>query len=562
MTFPFDAVVGLDDAKLALKLTALDPRIGGVLLRGQKGSAKTTLARGFAAYLGDAPFVELPLGATEDRVVGSIDVHAALVDGEARFQPGLLAAVDGGVLYVDEINLLPDHVVDILLDVAVSGENLVERDGISHRHPARFVLVGSMNPEEGELCPQLLDRFGLCVNMEAPRSVEDRVESVRRRLVFDRDRELADLAQPEVLPRSGIKATIDDDLMTAASRLALSVGAEGLRADLVLCRSAAAHATMQGRQRADVDDLRRVAPLVLAHRSRRGPFDPPVIPPEALQEAIDTTLDSDDEASDDDYAEDGGEAPDQGLTMGTPRRPPVAPADAASSSRGRTVGHREAGSGDAVAVMPTVRALAARRTTDRNASLDRDDLRTNLRVKERGRTIVFCVDLSGSMGAPERAAGASGTVLGLLGNAYENRHRVALVGFRDTGAEVILAPTSSVEIARNRLGGLTTGGETPLAAGIETALTVAESAANSESDGLIVLLTDGRATGSPNALDRAIDRAALVRRRRIPALVLDCEMGTNRLDLAARIAEAMDAPCIRVTDLDSVGLSELIRTAL
>src|SRR5205814_4813099 len=164
--FPFSAVVGHDDAKLALVLTAVDPKVGGVLLRGQKGAAKTTLARGLAALLpGDAPFAELPLGATEDRVVGTLDLAAALSGGERRFEPGLLAAANGGVLYVDEINLLADHLVDVLLDVAVSGVNRVEREGMSHTHPARFVLVASMNPEEGELRPQLLDRFGLAVDI-------------------------------------------------------------------------------------------------------------------------------------------------------------------------------------------------------------------------------------------------------------------------------------------------------------------------------------------------------------------------------------------------------------
>src|SRR5690606_36576517 len=173
--FPFDAVVGQDDAKLALRLAAADPLIGGVLLRGEKGSAKTTLARGLSALLGDTPFVDLPLGASEDRVVGTLDTRAALTGGEIRFEPGLLADADGGVLYVDEINLLPDHLVDVLLDVAVSGTNVVERDGVSHRHSARFVLVGSMNPEEGELRPELLDRFGFCIEVVAPTAVADRV---------------------------------------------------------------------------------------------------------------------------------------------------------------------------------------------------------------------------------------------------------------------------------------------------------------------------------------------------------------------------------------------------
>src|SRR5437763_11110435 len=184
-TFPFSAVVGQDDAKLALLLNAVDPAIGGVLLRGQKGSAKSTLARGIAALLpGRAPFIELPVGATEDRLVGTLDIEGALGEGKRRFQPGLLYAAHGGVLYVDEVNLLPDHPGDGRLDVAASGVNRVEREGISESHPSRFVLVGSMNPEEGELRPQLLDRFGLAVDMVASVDAEERAEAVRRRLAF------------------------------------------------------------------------------------------------------------------------------------------------------------------------------------------------------------------------------------------------------------------------------------------------------------------------------------------------------------------------------------------
>ena len=186
--FSLSALVGADDLRLALVLAAVDPRIGGVLLRGDKGSGKTTAARGLAALLpGDAPFVELPLGATEDRVVGSLDVRAALGTGEYAFRPGLLQAADGGVLYVDEVNLLADHLVDLLLDAAATGVVRVERDAVSETRPARFVLVGSMNPEEGELRPQLLDRFGLSVAVGAPADPADRAEAVRRRLEFDRD---------------------------------------------------------------------------------------------------------------------------------------------------------------------------------------------------------------------------------------------------------------------------------------------------------------------------------------------------------------------------------------
>jgi magnesium chelatase subunit D len=427
--FPFDAVVGQDDAKLALRIAGVDRHVGGVLLRGQKGSAKTTLARGFAALLGDAPFVELPLGATEDRVVGSLDTRAALVGGELRFHPGLLAAAHGGVLYVDEINLLADHLVDVLLDVAVSGENVVERDGVSHRHPCRFVLVGSMNPEEGELRPQLLDRFGLCVEVRAPTTVEDRVESVRRRLEFDQTGQVPVAVVSNLAALPGAGAALTDDVLETASRLALQVGAEGLRADLVLSRAASAYASLEGRDKTEVEDLRRVAPLVLAHRSRRGPFDPPVLPPDELERALSTTIDND--TDDNDVAADTADAlPERPLTAGTPRRPPTPAPTTGSSSRGRAVGDAPAGPGDGISVLPTARAIASRRASDPDAPLTTDDLRSTVRTSSRTRTVVVCVDLSGSMGAPERAKAASGTVLGLLGDAYQRRDRVALVGFR------------------------------------------------------------------------------------------------------------------------------------
>ncbi|HET9608851.1 MAG TPA: ATP-binding protein, partial [Acidimicrobiales bacterium] len=288
--FPFSAVVGQAEARLALILAAVDPGIGGVLLRGDKGSAKSTLARGLAGLLpGGAPFVELPLGATEDRVLGTLDIKAALTDGETVFRPGLLAAAHGGVLYVDEVNLLPDHLVDVLLDVAASGVNQVERDGVSHSHPARFVLVGSMNPEEGELRPQLLDRFGLSVQITSPTDPLERAEVVRRRLTHDAGGHVG-ASEGDILLRARLAASMPADLpdtvVDFACRLAVSVGAEGLRADLVLCRAAAAYAGWEGRSVATAADVERVASVALGHRRRRRPFDPPTLSDSELERAL------------------------------------------------------------------------------------------------------------------------------------------------------------------------------------------------------------------------------------------------------------------------------------
>jgi len=562
-TFPFDAVVGHDDAKLALRLAAADPLIGGVLLRGHKGSAKTTLARGLAALLDGAPFVELPLGATEDRVVGSLDTRAALSGGEIEFHPGLLAAADGGVLYVDEINLLADHLVDVLLDVAVSGRNIVERDGVSHQHHARFVLVGSMNPEEGELRPQLLDRFGLCVTVETTTDLAARAEAVRRRLAFDSGQavDAPDATASQSKVTSG-DAVIDERVIDAANRLAVAVGAEGLRADLTLCRAAAALASIDERGEATIEDVARVAPLVLVHRSRRGPFDPPVLPPETIERALRDALD---DAGADESDRDRGDDPDGGrsdpgagtnrrLPIGEARRPvPQSRSRAVPSERGRAVGDVPAGPSDAIAIVPTARRIAE------SGAAGADVTRAAVRVAVPRRTVVLCVDLSGSMGATERATAASGTVLGLLATAYERRERVALVTFSGEGAELVLSPTSSIEVARHRLDGLHTGGETPLAAGLRSALEVARRVITSDDEALIAVLTDGRATGSPDALDQAFEAAAAIDAAGVSAIVLDCESGPTRLGLAGQLAEAMRARHVHVDELGTDRIVERLQ---
>ncbi|MDQ2826759.1 MAG: ATP-binding protein, partial [Actinomycetota bacterium] len=324
--FPFTAVVGQDEAKLALLLAAADPAIGGVLLRGQKGSAKTTLARGLAALLpGDAPFVELPVGTTEDRLIGSIDLAAALTGGEVRFSPGLLARAHGGVLYVDEVNLLPDHLVDVLLDVATSGINRVEREGISHVHPSRFVLIGSMNPEEGDLRPQLLDRFGLAADVTAPADPAERAEAVRRRMDFDADPSgfSSRWTTQEGIERDRLagprRALLTDDLLHTVSALCASVGAEGLRADLVICRAASALAGLEGRAETTVDDVRRVASLALAHRRRQHPFDDPGMGQDEIDQALQDAEDARDH--DEGEGEDDNGTGGEGDRVAAPNQP-------------------------------------------------------------------------------------------------------------------------------------------------------------------------------------------------------------------------------------------------
>ena len=281
--FPLSAVVGADDLKLALYLTAIDPKIGGVLIEGPRGMAKSTLARGLADLLASGQFVTLPLGATEERLVGTLDLDAALSEGRAQFSPGVLAKADGGVLYVDEVNLLPDHLVDLLLDVAASGTNLIERDGISHRHSAKFVLIGTMNPEEGELRPQLLDRFGLNVALGGHTAPEQRGQIIRRRLDFDSDpqgfcaewehRQQTLRERCEQARRALASIPLDDAALAQITERCFAAGVDGLRADLVWLRAARAHAAWRGAGAIAGEDIDAVADFALRHR-RREPSPP------------------------------------------------------------------------------------------------------------------------------------------------------------------------------------------------------------------------------------------------------------------------------------------------
>ncbi len=646
--FPFSAVVGQEEAKLALILNAIDPAIGGVLLRGEKGSAKSTLARGLAGLLpGNAPFVELPLGATEDRVVGSFDLAAAMSAGEHRFRPGLLAEAHGGVLYIDEVNLLPDHLVDVLLDVAASGLNRVEREGISREHESRFVLVGSMNPEEGELRPQLLDRFGLCVDVEAARMPSKRAETVRRRLSFDADPDsfvsrfqaseaaLAARLARAVGASEKVAAMLPDGLVEAVGRLCVEMGAEGMRADMVICRSAAALARWEERSVTAWNDVERVAAMALSHRSRRSPLDAHGQDREALEEALrrvkegsTTSINGHDRggqpkegavgkcrgAEEELFGSRGpdgavGSDPGQGTGFGPgegepgdhrgdgSRRsedeplPPMrvglgesvakgrvgirvaregasgrARTRLVESSQGRSIGSRAfSGEGGSIALAATVSSVAQRTAARAHTSgkaeagqspllIEPVDLREHVRVSRQSRLVVFALDASGSMGVEERISATRSALAGLLLDAYRSRDRVAVVAFRGDSAELVVAPTGSVEVAGHRMEAIATGGATPLAEGIRRAMAVSEKAAANGLTPLLVLVSDGRATYSDHGdpWDEALQAARAVAERGLEALVVDAERGPVRLGLARRIASEMGAPLICLDELGSI----------
>jgi magnesium chelatase subunit D len=648
VTYPFGAVVGMADMRLALLLNAVSPAVGGVLVRGEKGTAKSTTVRALAAVLPpvdvvagcrfacdpaapdpecpDGPhsvddrgvtrparLVELPVGASEDRVVGSLDLERALAHGVRAFEPGLLASAHRGILYVDEVNLLADHLVDVLLDAAAMGRNHVERDAVSVSHPARFVLIGSMNPEEGELRPQLLDRFGLTVDVSASRDPAVRVEVVRRRLDADADpagfaqrwaRAEAELTEQiaaarELLPN----VVLSDAALRQIAEVCAAFDVDGMRADIVTARTAAAHAAWHGRISVTEDDVRAAALLALPHRRRRNPFDQPGLDADALDEALERARDMEPEPPEPDP---GGGAPtdepqDSGPPEGSesqesrgnqantdsagPQNGTASPTSTAATGKaGRamvlrgtggspaTPGRRAAartGRGRTVRALPpgsdtgpihlraTVAAAAPHqlsrgRTTGPLALAGQDLRRADLRGKE-GNLVLFVVDASASMAARARMGEVKAAILSLLLDAYQRRDKVGLITFRDQGAELVLPPTGSVSTAAHRLETLATGGRTPLAAGVAKAAQVVrtELLRDPLRRPLIVLITDGRAD------TRAAARAGAGLHHH-DMVVLDCERGVVRLGLAQRLAYDLHAQYLPLAEVTSEPLTALV----
>ncbi|BBZ74461.1 VWA domain-containing protein [Mycobacterium paraseoulense] len=625
--YPFSAIVGHDQLRLALLLCAVRPEIGGALIRGEKGTAKSTAVRGLAALLSAANgsegtgLVEMPLGATEDRVIGSLDLQRVLRDGEHAFSPGLLARAHGGVLYVDEVNLLHDHLVDVLLDAAAMGRVHIERDGISHSHEARFVLIGTMNPEEGELRPQLLDRFGLTVDVHASRDVDVRVEVVRQRMAYEADPDAfaeryadaeAELARRIADARAlvGDVALPDNELRRIAAVCA-AFDVDGMRADLVVARTAAAHAAWRGATSVGEQDVRVAAELALPHRRRRDPFDDPGIDPEQLDEALAQAGDGDGDPDHEPEPEPpgggqsaDGQAPQSGSSSSSRPQPPNAMGDdpprprsspkpsappsktfrakaltvpgvgaGAPGRRSRArnatgsviaaAGGDDSGSGAHGLHLFATLLSAAERAVAGPLRPGPDDVRRAIREGREGNLVIFVVDASGSMAARDRMAAVSGATLSLLRDAYQRRDKVAVITFRQHEARLLLPPTSSAHIAGRRLAGFDTGGKTPLAEGLlaARALIVRERARDRARRPLLVVLTDGRATAGPDPLGRSRAAAARLVAEGAAAVVVDCETSYVRLGLAEQLARQLGAPAVRLEQLHADSLTRAVRDA-
>jgi len=532
------------------------------------------------------PVVDLPLGTTEDRLLGAIDLEKAIKTGEKHFEPGLLATANRGILYVDEVNLLDDHLVDVLLDAAAMGLNVVEREGISFEHPARFILVGTMNPEEGELRPQLLDRFGLCVEITGLPQLDDRMAVVTRRLAYEENPE--DFtgqweADQELLRENIISArerlarvAHTQDILRLITMICLDQGVDGHRADIYMLKAAQTLAAYHGREEVHPEDVREAALLVLPHRRRRQPFGDTRLD----QDKLEDTFKKFQEEQEAEPVPSGppplSEAapPGEGKSLigevttepGDPfpveplELPPNRVARHTPGSRTRTRSENQTGryvratptppAVPDLALDATLRAAAPyqalRDRSNLALAITDPDLRHKVRERKIGRQVLLVVDASGSMGAKDRMREIKAAILSLLLDAYRRRERVGLVVFRGDQAVNALPFTHSIEVAQRYLRDLPTGGKTPLPHGLALALDLItkERAKHPKDAYLLVLITDGKAnvslTGKP-AMEEIKELAAQARTLGINALILNTERYWHEASCLPEISRLMGA---------------------
>lgn len=622
--FPFSAIVGQEAAKQALTIALVNPAAGGLLISGPKGTAKSTLARAATLFTASGRMVELPIGATDDMVFGSIDMEAALATGERRLRPGLLFRAAGTVLYMDEVNLLRPDFLTAVLDSAANGFFDLQRDGVSYREEVSYTAVGTMNPEEGTLSSSTLDRFGMFVSIENNEDKSEREEIVRRVMAFEKDStafreqyaaEDAALADQIASARAILpEVEASEAMLELAAQYCARAYCRGNRADLYLLEAARAVAALAGRRYIMPQDIEAAAMFVLPHRMGEPPQsqppkaeDPQTKGEESTEEADDTEEnDAPDEpedvpeGDDGDTADEDGSSPEDEEKRPEEETPPKSdegeeepPQDAAGNmdqvfaalesllaprlaiehppqwehekregSGKRSLTRTDSRMGRYVrAEMPraqrgldlafdaTLRAAAPYQRSRQGTQaviIRPEDYRSRVREKHIGANIIFLVDASGSMGAQERMKTVKGVILSLLKEVYQKRDRVGLIAFRRDRAEVLLPVTRSVDLAEKLLRDLPTGGKTPLAEGLESALSMIYGLSQRDKgqQTALILITDGRANATYAGDDpvvRALEAAEKFSRAKVMSVVLDTENDFLKLGIAREVAKKMGA---------------------
>ena len=560
--YPFSAIVGQEQMKLALLLAAIDWRIS-VLLRGDKGAGKTTAARGLAALLpAPAPFVNLPIGATEDRLLGGLHLERTL-KGDPVLKPGLLSEAHGGVLYVDEVNLLPGHLADTLLDTVSSGVNIIEREGLSASHAAQFTLLGSMNPEEGSLRPQLLDRFSLAVDIAATLDPVERKMVVERRIAFDHDFarfhsesfELEQQFRNQIVSARKRIPQIDcsHEILAQISEAICENGVRSLRADLAAVRASAAYAALGGDASVKPEHIATILPLVLAHRvHNRGASR---IPPSRSSVQSPSPIERQEQPK----SVDGGL--ERIFRVKEVKTFAIQPEFRDTDERGTSAKERTGIRGPAARALQTENPSELDLRSTLNHSLLRtgnmqpglEDLHERVRVSKAGTRYLLIIDSSGSHAAQERMRLVKGAASSILSRSFRNGDEVVIIVFRGNSAQVVLEPTHSMHEALTALEYLPTGGRTPLA----HALNLAEGYVTSTT--ILVLMTDGRANVASVGGDPWQEALEMATKLKTHALVIDTEQSAERFGRPRILADTLGAEYV---SLDSPELNADISFAI
>mgnify|MGYP006288283073 CR=1 FL=1 len=659
--FPFTAIVGQEKMKLALLLNAINPKIGGVLVKGTKGTAKSTAVRALADLLPELRIIKgcsfncnpdnpkecchaclekiesgivsdndittcqmevvnLPINATEDRVVGTIDIKSALQGGTKVLSPGILAEANRNILYIDEVNLLADTVADVLLDSAAMGINIIEREGISVHHPSKFILIGTMNPEEGNIRPQLLDRFGLSVEAEKITDINERVKIISYSEQYHDDPEKfyhefedkqEELRERIINARKILSEVIvTQELLEKIAGICIAYGTEGHRADITINLASKTIAALNGRKTVEQDDIKKAAELALPHRLRRLPFEDEHFNEELLDDILNNASEEIEEKVEEDEMNEMQQPPERDNLIDNYQQQKmnlreeifdidtlIAPIKLKrdkrvrekSNSLGKVVSHPtdspkgkytssrkkrniNVPTSSNVAILPTINEAARdpsnqqqmvqiEKLENSTITVSEEHLHIKSRIGKSSYLVIFCVDASGSMGVQERMKSVKGAIFSILQTNYINRDKVALIAFRGDKAEVVLPPTRSVDLAHKLLKEIPTGGTTPLVAGLSKALSLVDEEKRKDTGyiPLIVLLSDARGNVyREDAVEEMIKTGEKIAKQNLEMIIIDVESKDVKLGFAQKLADVTNAEYYHIDALNNQSIKDIL----